>query len=187
MTWGTRSDTLLCSTRRQRCHCRPWRWAGVRRMDIKRDTSYMYKGARSTGITPEELLWLCGGISHLLGWSGDKERLYRLVRKASYVLGCSLDSAEEETAELSSMLETLSHPLQGILATLGCPTLLLPAYCGQILQEAHLVGWSLPAPSLLLTIADAIVLCTTVYLFWLFFVCLSSSCCLPLNWIHLLL
>lgn len=120
-------------------------------------------------------------------WSGDKERLYRLVRKASYVLGCCLDSAEEETAKLSSMLETLSHPLQGILATLGCPSLLLPAYCGQILQEAHLVGWSLPAPSLLLTIADAIVPCTTVYLFWLFFVCLSSSCCLPLNWILLLL
>lgn len=174
-------------------------------MDIKRDTSFMYPDAlynkgwdRPARLA--DVLWKCRensrGTSTTLWWhqpssrvwSGDKERLCRLVRKASSVLGCSLDSAEEETAKLSSMLETLSHPLQGILATLGCPSPLLLAYCGQILQEAHLAGWSLSAPSLLLTIADAIVLCTAVYTYiWLFFACLSYSPCLPLNRILLLL
>ncbi|TWW71601.1 RNA-directed DNA polymerase from mobile element jockey [Takifugu flavidus] len=54
----------------------------------------------------------------------DRKRMDRLVRRASYVLGCPLDSVEvvgngRMMAKLSSMLNNTSHPLQDTLTALG--------------------------------------------------------------------
>ncbi|TWW57314.1 putative RNA-directed DNA polymerase from transposon BS [Takifugu flavidus] len=54
----------------------------------------------------------------------DRKRMDRLVRRASSVLGCPLDSVEvvgngRMMAKLSSMLNNTSHPLQDTLAALG--------------------------------------------------------------------
>ncbi|TWW54288.1 hypothetical protein D4764_0227710 [Takifugu flavidus] len=53
----------------------------------------------------------------------DRKRMDRLVRRASSVLGCPLDSVEVVgnglMAKLSSMLNNTSHPLQDTLAALG--------------------------------------------------------------------
>ncbi|TWW68206.1 hypothetical protein D4764_19G0000040 [Takifugu flavidus] len=54
----------------------------------------------------------------------DRKRMDRLVRRASSVLGCPLDSVEvvgngRMIAKLSSMLNNTSHPLQDTLAALG--------------------------------------------------------------------
>ena len=62
-------------------------------------------------------------------WSGsisarDRERLEQLVRRASSVLGCSLDSLEEVgnrrmLAKITAMMDRPSHPLQATLTALG--------------------------------------------------------------------
>ncbi|TWW77670.1 hypothetical protein D4764_12G0010600 [Takifugu flavidus] len=60
-------------------------------------------------------------------WSSsirDRKRMDRLVRRASSVLGCPLDSMEvvgngRVMAKLSSMLNNTSHPLQDTLTALG--------------------------------------------------------------------
>ncbi|TWW54569.1 RNA-directed DNA polymerase from mobile element jockey [Takifugu flavidus] len=54
----------------------------------------------------------------------DRKRMDRLVRRASSVLGCPLDSVEvvgngRMMAKLSSMLNNTSHPLQDTLTALG--------------------------------------------------------------------
>ncbi|TWW53320.1 hypothetical protein D4764_0013870 [Takifugu flavidus] len=54
----------------------------------------------------------------------DRKRMDRLVRRASSVLGCPLDSVEvvgngRMMAKLSSMLNNMSHPLQDTLTALG--------------------------------------------------------------------
>ncbi|TWW55977.1 hypothetical protein D4764_09G0010270 [Takifugu flavidus] len=54
----------------------------------------------------------------------DRKRMDRLVRRASSVLGCPLDSVEvvgngRMVAKLSSMLNNTSHPLQDTLTALG--------------------------------------------------------------------
>ncbi|KAI3354749.1 hypothetical protein L3Q82_004522 [Scortum barcoo] len=54
----------------------------------------------------------------------DRRRMDRLVRRASSVLGCPLDSVEvvgngRMMAKLSSLLNNTSHPLQDTLTALG--------------------------------------------------------------------
>ncbi|KAI3359132.1 hypothetical protein L3Q82_002598 [Scortum barcoo] len=54
----------------------------------------------------------------------DRRRMDRLVRRASSVLGCPLDSVEvvgngRMMAKLSSLLNNTSHPLQDSLTALG--------------------------------------------------------------------
>ena len=55
--------------------------------------------------------------------TADRKRLNKLIRKASSVLECPLDSVEvvgerRMTAKLSSMMDNDSHPLQDTLAAL---------------------------------------------------------------------
>ena len=55
--------------------------------------------------------------------AADRKRLDKLIKKASSVLGCPLETVEEVgerriTAKLSSMLDTDSHPLQHTLTAL---------------------------------------------------------------------
>lgn len=81
--WKSRESPLTTTympcTRRARAD--PFCWSSRSSEHSWRTSTTLWWGQPSSGI-----------------WSAlDKERLARLVRRASSVLGCSLDSAEEET------------------------------------------------------------------------------------------
>ncbi|TWW54442.1 Serine protease hepsin [Takifugu flavidus] len=83
----------------------------------------------------------------------DRKRMDRLVRRASSVLGCPLDSVEvvgngRMMAKLSSMLNNTSHPLQDTLTALGSSFKYIQPVClpthGQRLidgQMGTITGW----------------------------------------------
>ncbi|KAI3375022.1 hypothetical protein L3Q82_021068 [Scortum barcoo] len=89
-------------------------------MDIDTVKSYKYLGVHLN----DSLDWSDGQHQCPSSRTGDRRRMDRLVRRASSVLGCPLDSVEvvgngRMMAKLSSLLNNTSHPLQDTLTALG--------------------------------------------------------------------
>ncbi|XP_051920057.1 uncharacterized protein LOC127599886 [Hippocampus zosterae] len=114
LDWSTNTDTLIRKGQSRLFLLRKLRSFGVQGSLLKTFYNSVVASAIYYGI----VCW-SGSIS-----ARDRKRLERLVRKASSVLGCSLDTLEEVgnrrmLTKLKAMMASPSHPLQPALTALG--------------------------------------------------------------------
>ena len=114
LDWTTNTDALYRKGQSRLHLLRRLRSFGVSRPLLRT----FYDSVVASALLYAVVCWSCGSTER------DRKRLNKLVRKASSVLGCPLESIEEVgerrmLAKLTSIMDNTSHPLHDTVGALS--------------------------------------------------------------------